>query len=56
MQAFADLIDRLTLTPQRNGKLRLLQAYFAETAITSKDTFRYTTLPVLIGFSRRLGV
>ena len=30
MQAFADLIDRLTLTPQRNGKLRLLQAYFTE--------------------------
>ena len=30
MQAFADLIDRLTLTPQRNGKLRLLQAYFSE--------------------------
>ncbi len=31
MQAFAALIDRLTLTPQRNGKLRLMQDYFAET-------------------------
>jgi len=27
MQAFADLLDRLTLTPQRNGKLRLLIGY-----------------------------
>ena len=31
MQAFAALIDRLTLTPQRNGKLRLMQDYFAAT-------------------------
>ncbi|MBZ8133894.1 cisplatin damage response ATP-dependent DNA ligase [Afifella sp. IM 167] len=27
MQAFAALLDRLTLTPQRNGKLRLLTGY-----------------------------
>ncbi|KCZ90699.1 ATP-dependent DNA ligase [Hyphomonas johnsonii MHS-2] len=29
MQAFADLLDRLVLTPSRNGKLRLMMAYFA---------------------------
>ncbi len=29
MQAFADLLDRLVLTPSRNGKLRLMAAYFA---------------------------
>lgn len=28
MQAFAELLDRLVLTPQRNGKLRLLADYF----------------------------
>ncbi|MBL8558875.1 MAG: cisplatin damage response ATP-dependent DNA ligase [Hyphomonadaceae bacterium] len=31
MRAFADLLDRLILTPGRNGKLALLKAYFAET-------------------------
>ena len=31
MRAFANLIERLILTPQRNGKLRLMQAYFRET-------------------------
>ncbi|WP_340694150.1 cisplatin damage response ATP-dependent DNA ligase [Hyphomonas sp.] len=29
MQAFADLLDRLVLTPARNGKLRLMGDYFA---------------------------
>ena len=29
MQAFATLLDRLTLTPSRNGKLRLLVDYFS---------------------------
>lgn len=29
MQRFAHLLDRLILTPQRNGKLRLLRDYFA---------------------------
>src|SRR5688500_8800681 len=29
MQAFARLLDRLTLTPSRNGKLRLLVDYFS---------------------------
>ena len=29
MQAFADLLDRLVLTPSRNGKLRLMADYFA---------------------------
>ena len=28
MQAFADLLERLLLTPSRNGKLHLLQSYF----------------------------
>ena len=28
MQAFAALLDRLVLTPARNGKLRLLTDYF----------------------------
>ena len=31
MQRFAELLERLVFTPQRNGKLRLLEAYFAET-------------------------
>lgn len=31
MRAFADLLDRLILTPGRNGKLALLKAHFAET-------------------------
>ena len=28
MQAFAELLDRLVLTPSRNGKLRLIVSYF----------------------------
>ncbi len=31
MRAFADLLERLVLTPQRNGKIRLLTEYFAAT-------------------------
>lgn len=31
MRAFADLIERLILTPRRNAKLQLLQHYFART-------------------------
>ncbi|PZM17218.1 cisplatin damage response ATP-dependent DNA ligase [Rhizobium tubonense] len=31
MKAFADLLDRLVLTPSRNGKLRLLTDYFRDT-------------------------
>ena len=31
MKAFATLLDRLVLTPQRNGKLALLKAYFEST-------------------------
>jgi len=31
MKAFAELLDRLVLTPQRNGKLRLLVDYFRTT-------------------------
>ena len=31
MKPFADLLERLVLTPQRNGKLRLLKDYFAAT-------------------------
>ncbi len=31
MRAFAELLDRLVLTPQRNGKLRLLVEYFRTT-------------------------
>ncbi|MEM6617196.1 MAG: cisplatin damage response ATP-dependent DNA ligase [Pseudomonadota bacterium] len=31
MHAFAALLDRLVLTPQRNGKIRLLVDYFKET-------------------------
>ncbi|MEO0635433.1 MAG: cisplatin damage response ATP-dependent DNA ligase [Pseudomonadota bacterium] len=30
MQAFANLLDRLLLTPSRNGKLRLLEDYFRD--------------------------
>ncbi|MFI0849499.1 cisplatin damage response ATP-dependent DNA ligase [Mesorhizobium sp. IMUNJ 23232] len=31
MEAFAELLDRLVLTPSRNGKLKLLTDYFAAT-------------------------
>lgn len=31
MEAFAALLDRLVITPQRNGKLKLLRDYFAAT-------------------------
>ena len=31
MKAFSELLDRLVLTPSRNGKLRLLRDYFADT-------------------------
>ncbi len=31
MKAFADLLDRLVLTPSRNGKLKLLSDYFRDT-------------------------
>jgi DNA ligase-1 len=31
MKAFADLLDRLVLTPSRNGKLKLLSDYFLDT-------------------------
>ena len=31
MRAFSELLDRLVLTPARNGKLTLLRDYFAET-------------------------
>ncbi|NKB51918.1 MAG: cisplatin damage response ATP-dependent DNA ligase [Rhizobiaceae bacterium] len=31
MKPFSDLLDRLVLTPSRNGKLQLLKDYFAET-------------------------
>ena len=31
MKAFSDLLDRLVLTPSRNGKLTLLRDYFAST-------------------------
>ncbi|PYE86646.1 cisplatin damage response ATP-dependent DNA ligase [Phyllobacterium leguminum] len=31
MEAFAELLDRLVLTPQRNGKIRLLVDYFRAT-------------------------
>ena len=31
MKAFAELLDRLTYTPSRNAKLRLMQEYFRAT-------------------------
>ena len=31
MDAFAELLDRLVLTPSRNGKIRLLVDYFSST-------------------------
>ena len=31
MKAFSELLDRLVLTPSRNGKLTLLKDYFAST-------------------------
>ena len=31
MRAFSELLDRLVLTPSRNGKLTLLRDYFAST-------------------------
>jgi len=34
---------------------RKVQAYFAGTTLTSESKFNYATLPVLIGFSRKIG-
>ena len=31
MKRFAELLDRLVLTPQRNAKLRLMRDYLAQT-------------------------
>lgn len=45
MQAFADLLERLLLTPSRNGKLHLLKSYFA----TAPDPDRGFALAALTG-------
>ena len=45
MDAFANLLERLLLTPSRNGKLALMQNYFA----TQPDPERGWTLAVLTG-------
>ncbi|MEX0851848.1 MAG: hypothetical protein WD036_00990, partial [Bauldia sp.] len=45
MRAFATLIDRLVLTPQRNAKLRLLAGYFR----TTPDPDRGYALAALTG-------
>jgi DNA ligase 1 len=45
MQAFATLLDRLTLTPSRNGKLRLLVDYFT----TAPDPDRGYALAAIAG-------
>ena len=45
MQAFAALLDRLVLTPARNGKLRLLTDYFR----TAPDPDRGFALAALTG-------
>ena len=45
MRAFANLLDRLAFTPQRNGKLTLLRDYFRDTP----DPERGWVLAVLTG-------
>lgn len=45
MRAFSHLLDRLILTPQRNGKLRLLKDYFT----TTPDPERGLALAVITG-------
>ena len=45
MQAFSDLLDRLILTPSRNGKIALLANYFS----TQPDPARGWALAVLTG-------
>lgn len=45
MRAFSQLLDRLILTPQRNGKLKLLSDYFAATP----DPERGLALAVITG-------
>ena len=45
MKAFADLLDRLAYEPRRNGKLRLMTRYFANTA----DPERGLALAALTG-------
>ena len=45
MKAFAELLDNLVHTPQRNGKLRLLADYFAR----SPDPDRGWALAILAG-------
>ena len=45
MQEFADLLERLLLTPSRNGKLHLLKSYFA----TAPDPDRGFALAAIAG-------
>ena len=45
MQRFAELLDRLVLTPSRNGKLKLLTDYFA----TTEDPDRGLALAAITG-------
>src|SRR6266446_3512450 len=45
MNRFAELLDALLFTPSRNGKLRLMQEYFA----TTSDPERGWTLAALTG-------
>ncbi|HET6197060.1 MAG TPA: ATP-dependent DNA ligase, partial [Acetobacteraceae bacterium] len=45
MNRFADLLDALLFTPSRNGKLRLMQEYFA----TTPDPERGWALAALTG-------
>jgi len=45
MEAFANLLERLLLTPSRNGKLALMQGYFAD----QPDPERGWALAVLTG-------
>jgi DNA ligase 1 len=53
MKEFSTLLDRLTYTPQRNGKLRLMTAYFR----TAQDPDRGYALAALTdGLSLRLPV
>ncbi|KQV32490.1 hypothetical protein ASC97_02620 [Rhizobium sp. Root1203] len=37
MKAIADLLDRLVLTPSRNGKLKLLADYFGDSPDPDRD-------------------
>ena len=45
MRAFAELLDRLVLTPQRNAKIKLMADYFRTAPEPPTAAMRWPPLP-----------